>query len=198
MEMIYARAKRPEDLLWRCLSPSNLLVDAVQQRSKAGKALDLGCGAGEYAIYLAKQGYEVTGVDFVAKALVMAREQAQAEKVAINWVHADILDWRSSEQFDVILDSGTLHTISSRHLAQYKRQLLQWLSPHADYLLSHWGKRHPFDWRPIGPNRRTRQELLSVFLPELREKGYEQQIGTRIPFPIGPKVLFQSFRFQRA
>ena len=198
MEMIYSQAKRPEDLLWHCISPSQLLFDVVEQRRKPGKALDLGCGAGVYSVYMAKNGFDVTGIDFVSKALAMAQEQAQAEKVKINWVHADILDWKSSEQFDVILDSGTLHNISSKHLAQYKRQLLQWLSPQADYILSHWGKRHVFDWRPIGPIRRTRQQLVSIFAPELREKAYEREIGTKVPFPIGPKVLFQSFRFQRA
>lgn len=198
MEMVYAKAKKPEDLLWHCATPSRLLVDAIHQRRKPGTALDLGCGAGIYAVYLAKRGYDVTGLDFIPKALEMAEDTAKREGVKINWVEADLLEWPSRTQFDLILDSGTLHNISSRHLANYKQQLLRWLKPDSDYILSHWGKRHAFDWRPIGPRRRTRDQLRQLFAPELREKAYDSEVGTGIGFPIGPSVLFQSFWFVKA
>src|ERR1700709_2145942 len=41
-----------------------------------GKALDVGCGTGAHAIELARRGWQVTGVDAVAKALAAAREKA--------------------------------------------------------------------------------------------------------------------------
>jgi SAM-dependent methyltransferase len=118
--------------------------------------------------------------------------------VSVTWVLADLFDWPSAEAFDLILDSGCLHTIRSRDSGRYKKQLLAWLAPHGDFVLAHFGRRHFLDWRPVGPRRRTRPELVGLFSPELREKAYQHEIETGIPLPIGPSVLTQSFWFQRA
>jgi SAM-dependent methyltransferase len=197
MEMIYTPAKRAEDLLWHCETPPTLLVRAVQQRNKPGKALDLGCGGGTNSAYLARQGYEVTALDFVPKAIEFARARAHEEALKIGFVVTDLLRWKAEHQFDVILDSGTLHTIPQRQLPRYKAQLLSWLAPAGDYILCHWGKRHPLDWHPFVPKRRKRRDLITLFSPPLREQAYEEEIGTNFPFPIGPKVLWQRFWFQR-
>lgn len=42
-----------------------------------GKVLELGCGAGEYSLWLAEQGYEVFGVDIAPTAIAWAQERAQ-------------------------------------------------------------------------------------------------------------------------
>jgi cyclopropane fatty-acyl-phospholipid synthase-like methyltransferase len=196
MEILYQKAKSPDELPWHSEEPARFLVEAVKQRQKTGKALDLGCGTGIYAIYLAKEGFEVTGLDFIAKALEMAEQRAKTEKVNVTWILTDLLDWKSADVFDLILDSGCLHGINGGNMARYKKQLLAWLKPDADFILAHFGKRHFLDWRPIGPKRRTRQSLVRFFSPELREKAYEHEIETGIPLPIGPTVLTQSFWFQ--
>src|SRR3954464_3180726 len=100
LEMLYQKANAPADLPWHSLEPAKLLVEAVQKRNKPGKALDLGCGTGVYSVYMARQGYDVTGLDFISKALQMARERSQAEEVKINWIATDLLEWNSTEQFD--------------------------------------------------------------------------------------------------
>jgi SAM-dependent methyltransferase len=140
----------------------------------------------------------VTGVDFIPRALEMARARAAAARVRIRFVHADLLTWQSPDRYDLVLDSGRLHTIRSRHLTRYKSQLLSWLLPGADFILAHFGKRHVFDWRPIGPRRRPREALVRLFAPEIQERAYDTKIMTGIPLPIGPTVLGQCFWFQRA
>ena len=55
----------------------------------AGTALDIGCGTGDNSIYLAKHGWQVTGVDYVAKAVDKARAKASANNVAVNFLQAD-------------------------------------------------------------------------------------------------------------
>ena len=55
-----------------------------------GMALDLGCGTGDNSIYLAKHGWQVTGVDFVAKAVDKARAKAAAGNIAVTFARADV------------------------------------------------------------------------------------------------------------
>jgi SAM-dependent methyltransferase len=196
-EMFYKKATVPEDLPWHSDNPAGLLVEAVSRRQDPGKALDLGCGTGVFSVYLAKQGYEVTGLDFIPKALEMAAKRAQANNVRVNWVMANLLHWQAADRFDLILDSGCLHTITTRNMTRYKQQLLSWMTPETDFILAHWGKRHGFDWRPVGPLRRTRQAMVRFFSPELREAAYDQEIMSGIPLPIGPRVLGQCFWFKR-
>src|SRR5262249_13648465 len=62
--------------------PNAFLVEAVKQ-SKPGTALDVGMGQGRNALYLAKQGWEVTGVDISAVALAQAQEEARRQGVKL-------------------------------------------------------------------------------------------------------------------
>jgi SAM-dependent methyltransferase len=58
----------------------------------AGSALDLACGAGRHAIYLARRGYRVDAVDISSVAIQLGRELAQAERLSIQWHSTDLLD----------------------------------------------------------------------------------------------------------
>src|SRR5947207_8623932 len=97
LETFYQKASCPEDLPWHSTNLPQLLVDAVHQRKTPGKALDLGCGTGVYSVYLARQGYEVTGLDFIPQALEMARKRSATENVSVNWVQHDLLAWQTDE-----------------------------------------------------------------------------------------------------
>ena len=111
-----------------------------------GKALDIGCGAGTFSVYLAKQGFDVTGVDFVEKALGFARERARREGAKVSFVKSDILQWNPPGKFDLIFDSGCLHSLEDSSNTAYKEKLLKWLAPGGDYVLVHFGRRGFLDW----------------------------------------------------
>jgi SAM-dependent methyltransferase len=197
-EMFYRKAKTPSDLPWHRDEPDRFLVEALDERGEPGKALDLGCGSGVFSVYLAKRGYEVTGIDFMPRAIDMAKERAKNENAGVTFVNADLLEWKAPSTFDLILDSGCLHSLIGGDRARYRRQLLTWLAPGGDYVLGHFGKRGFFDWRPVGPTRRTRREIVDFFSPELTEHKYEQQLLTGIALPIGPTVQGQGFWFRPA
>jgi SAM-dependent methyltransferase len=55
-----------------------------------GRALDVGCGTGRDAVYLARLGWQVTGVDFAAAAIARARQRAAEEGVQVRWVAGDV------------------------------------------------------------------------------------------------------------
>lgn len=196
MERVYDKASKPSDLMWHSDEPSPFLAKVIAESKTRRKALDLGCGAGVFSVYMAKAGYDVTGVDFIPKALDIARQHAASEKVSINWVEADLLKWNPQIQFDLILDSGCLHTIGDKQ--GFKRKILEWLTPSGDFILGHFGRRSFFDWRPVGPIRRSKQDLEKLFAPELKLKAYDARTQENVPMPIGPSVQLQSLWFVRS
>lgn len=87
-------------------------------------ALDLGCGTGDNAIYLAQNGWQVTGVDFAPRALRAARAKAQAGKVSVRFLCADIAQLSSADlgdDFALVVDSGCIHGMNDHDRAGYVR-----------------------------------------------------------------------------
>ena len=68
-----------------------LLAEAADLRP--GTALDLACGAGRNAVWLAEHGWRVTAVDFSGVALRMARALAAERRVEVDWIEADVVAW---------------------------------------------------------------------------------------------------------
>ncbi|HUZ88945.1 MAG TPA: class I SAM-dependent methyltransferase, partial [Candidatus Acidoferrales bacterium] len=69
-----------------------------------GRALDLGCGEGRNAIWLAELGWQVTGVDFSEMGLDKARRLAADRGVEVNWVRADLLEYQPDRgAFDLVI-----------------------------------------------------------------------------------------------
>ena len=103
-----------------------------------GTALDLGCGTGDNSIYLAKHGWQVTGVDFVAKAVVKARAKAEASNVAVDFAQADVTRLSSEgigSNFGLIVDNGCLHGMSPEDRDAYVREVTAVAAPDARLLL---------------------------------------------------------------
>jgi 2-polyprenyl-3-methyl-5-hydroxy-6-metoxy-1,4-benzoquinol methylase len=70
---------------------------------RPGRALDLATGDGRNAIWLAARGWTVTAADFSAVALERARRSASAAGVEVDWVLADLHDWRAARRsFDLV------------------------------------------------------------------------------------------------
>jgi SAM-dependent methyltransferase len=82
--------------------PNRFLV-AEASGLAPGRALDLACGAGRNAVWLAERGWAVTGVDFSEVAVENARELAAERGVEVEWLVADVDEWTPAEAaFDLI------------------------------------------------------------------------------------------------
>jgi SAM-dependent methyltransferase len=83
-------------------TPNSLLIKAVKGR-RPGKELDVGMGEGRNAIYLAKQGWKVTGIDSAESALAIARQEANKQGLRITPIlqSAEEFDW-GRQQWDLI------------------------------------------------------------------------------------------------
>ena len=73
--------------------PNRFLVDEVAALTP-GTALDVACGAGRNAVWLAERGWRVTAVDFSDVALGMARDLASTRRASIDWIEADVVAWK--------------------------------------------------------------------------------------------------------
>jgi SAM-dependent methyltransferase len=91
-----------KELVWTA-RPNRFLV-AEADGLRPGRALDLACGEGRNAVWLAEEGWQVTGVDFSDVALAKARELVAARGVEADWVQADLLDYRPEPRaYDLVL-----------------------------------------------------------------------------------------------
>lgn len=198
MRKFYRQADgNPEKLPWHNETPSAVLIAAVKAHGGRGRALDVGCGAGTFSVWLAQQGMAVTGIDLFPEAIEMARASAAKNGVQVDFVVGDLFAFTPSESFDVVFDSGCLHALVGGNVERYKRKVLEWLAPTGDFVLLHWGKRHAFDWRPIGPRRRTEAEIARIFAPEL--KIVETEVTDfAAPLPFGPMVRGIGYRMKRS
>ena len=99
-----------------------------------GSALDVGCGTGDSSIYLARHGWQVTGVDFTPKALAKASAKARAADVTVNFVHADVTHLSQagiSRGFQVIVDNGCFHGMSDGDRDLYVHEISAAAAPGA-------------------------------------------------------------------
>ena len=198
MRKFYREAEaQPERLPWHREQPGALLAAVVSDRNGRGRALDVGCGAGVLSVWMAERGLEVTGLDLFPEAIAMARAFADRKGVKAEFVCGDLFGYSAERPFDVVYDSGCLHSLIGGDLAAYKQQVLRWLAPGGDYVLEHWGKRHALDWRPIGPRRRSEATVQRLFAPELKLVRSEAE-DFAAPLPFGPKVRGVAYRFARA
>jgi SAM-dependent methyltransferase len=103
-----------KEFVWS-LDPNRFVVLEVAGL-RIGRALDLGCGEGRNAVWLAEQGWHVTGVDFSEAGLQKARELAQVRKVEVNWVLADVTAFRPKPvSYDLVLICYLQLPVPERH-----------------------------------------------------------------------------------
>jgi len=112
------------ELLWTA-QPNRTLVAEIANMVP-GRALDVGCGEGRNAVWLAKQGWSVTGVDFSNVGLDKARRLADAEQASVEWVLADLRTYRPpTDAYDLVVvlylhlpapERQTVHAAAARSL----------------------------------------------------------------------------------
>lgn len=114
-------------------------VQAIVPALTPGRALDLGCGYGRAAIYLAQHGWEADGVDFVPEAIEKAKERAAALHLTSDQARFYCADVTRLEflnpPYDYALDVGCLHSLEEEDLQRLKCELCRLLRPGALFML---------------------------------------------------------------
>jgi 2-polyprenyl-3-methyl-5-hydroxy-6-metoxy-1,4-benzoquinol methylase len=95
----YAAAADAADSVWS-VSPNEWIAATVGPLAP-GTAIDLGCGEGRNAIWMASKGWTVTGVDFSSAGIDVARTRSQRAQVDVEWRVADATTWRAPKPVDL-------------------------------------------------------------------------------------------------
>ena len=154
------------------ISPPELL-DFIANHNP-GRALDLGCGTGTNVITLAKQGWDVTGVDFVRRAINIARKNAQQYGVEAQFIVEDVT--RLAEihgVFDLVLDIGCFHSLPPTTRQAYILKINQLLADKGTFLVYMFMKTSPENLGP-GASDGDVQFMIEKFQLIARKDGTER------------------------
>ena len=89
------------------MEPHKLTINIIKYK-KTGNVLDLGCGEGRDAIFLAKKGFKVTAIDFSTTGIKNLLEKAKREKVKIITKIEDIKKFSFNKKYDAIISFSVL------------------------------------------------------------------------------------------
>lgn len=125
---------REKDRLWS--AGPNQFVSEDLSGMEPGTALDVACGEGRNAVWLAEQGWRVTGVDFSGVALQRAADAARDRNVEVEWIRADVTEWSPEGAFDLVL-IAYVH-FPGRAWTELVRRAAGWVAPGGHlYLVGH-------------------------------------------------------------
>ncbi len=150
---------------WDIGHPQPALIRLVHARElKQGRILDVGCGTGENALFLAQNGFSVTGVDVAGDALQAARTKSaeRSLKAEFQLANALSLDCESG-YFDNVIDSGLFHTFSDEDRPVFAAEMARVLTRGGNYFMLCFSEKEPTGWG--GPRRVTKREVEGTFSP---------------------------------
>jgi SAM-dependent methyltransferase len=129
----------------------------------AGRALDLGCGTGTQAVYLAHNGWEVTAIDAVPRPLARARARARAAGVSVDWILADVARLARLELepgHTLVFDRGCFHGLDDSQRAACAGAVSDLASPGATLLMMAFAPNRI----PAAPRGIEETEILARFV----------------------------------
>jgi SAM-dependent methyltransferase len=129
---------------WDSGVPPPELIEVIEGSRKLpiGRALDLGCGTGTTTVYVASKSWDVTGVDFVPRAVRRARARAEAAHVPVAFLVGDVTQLHKlpiEPGFDLLFDQGCFHALPEASQPAYAREVARMARSGATYLLYAFG-----------------------------------------------------------
>jgi SAM-dependent methyltransferase len=167
------------DTPWDTGQPSSELQRVVAEVPiTTRRAIELGCGTGANAVWLAQQHFDVTAVDLSPLAIERAQQRAAAGGVSVRFLVADVLCPPDElvGPFDFLFDRGCYHAVRREDVAAYLETIRRLTRPGALGLVLAGNAREPHDpGPPVVTEEQIRAELGSVFdIVRLREFRFDQ------------------------
>ena len=168
--------------LWEIDGPQSEIVHLAEHGEIRSPILDVGCGTGENALYLAGLGFEVTGIDIVPTAVEKALSKAKKRSLAATFMVWDALRLQElHRRFNAVLDSGFFHVLPDKKRPVFVKTLASVLDLGGSYLMMCFSEHEPGSW---GPRRVTQAEIRESFkhgwrIDYIREAIFDTNLGSR-------------------
>jgi len=134
---------------WDNKAPSESVIAWETGGWVHGDVLDIGCGLGDNAVYLAKNGHTVTGLDISPTALKTADQRAKDAGVDVKFAVADSTKLDGyTDAFDTVIDSGLFHSLDDNGRRSYTAAAHRATRPGATLLLSCFSDANPVGKEP--------------------------------------------------
>ncbi|MEU0655416.1 cytochrome P450 [Streptomyces albogriseolus] len=129
---------------WDIGRAQSALVELEEADQIKGEVIDVGCGLGDNAIFLASRGYRTTGVDGSANAIDECRKRAAAQGLDVDFAVADAASLDGFEnRFDTVVDSALYHCLNEENQRNYVAALHRATRPGAKLHLFCFSKELP-------------------------------------------------------
>ncbi|MGA7307266.1 MAG: class I SAM-dependent methyltransferase, partial [Rhodothermales bacterium] len=154
------------DLPWDSGKPDVHLRSVIEELGiKPGKGLEIGCGTGTNSIWLAEEGFEMTGLDVSKTAIVQADGKAAAAGVDCRFLVRDFLaDEVPGAPFDFVYDRGCFHVFDGDdERSRFASRVAELLAPEARWHSLIGSTDGPP--RDSGPPRRSAAEIIAAVEP---------------------------------
>ena len=136
-QTVYEEKYSREAYYWG-IAPSKLCYEIMKLKPpvKPYRVLDIGCGEGKDAVFLAKNGYIVTAFDIADAGLQKARELACKSQVNIDFFRGDVNAFVPNTQFDIVFSSGVFHYIALDKRKKLIDELKEHTAPHGIHAIN--------------------------------------------------------------
>lgn len=167
---------------WEIDGPQSEIVHLAGHGEIKSPLLDVGCGTGENALYLAKLGFDVTGIDIVSVAVEKALSKAKERSISATFLVWDALNLQGLQGcFNTVIDSGFFHALPDKKRPVFVESLSSVLNPGGKYLMMCFSEHEPGSW---GPKRVTQAEIRETFgqgwmIDYIRETKFDTNVGSR-------------------
>ena len=149
---------------WDIHAPQPEIVKLAENNEIKGvRVLDIGCGLGDNAIFLAKKGFLVTGMDIARLAIEEGRKRAARQGVKVDFCVGDVFkldDYFEEESFDTVVDSGLFHSIDDEKRVPFAKQIWRVLVNGGKYFVLCFSDKDPGS---EGPEGVSKEEIRRTF-----------------------------------
>ncbi len=152
----------------------NWLVETVAPCS--GRALEMGCGAGDASVMLAEKGFEVTGVDISPAAIEWAKDKVRQLPFKIEFIAKNVCDTNllAGSKFDVIVDGCCLHCLFGKDRDRFYENVKRLLSEGGYFMVNSVILNHEGDEMPRVSSIERCFMTESALEAELYERGFKK------------------------
>jgi cyclopropane fatty-acyl-phospholipid synthase-like methyltransferase len=169
---------------WDIGRPQKAFVEVANHVT--GSILDVGCGTGEHALFFARRGHKVLGIDYLEEPIKRAKEKADDRGLPVGFLVMDALVLLElPEMFDTVIDSGLFHVFSNEDRRRYIEGLASVLKPGGRLYLLCFSDKEP---GTHGPRRISKKELRRAFAD-----GWEIESIEAASFEVVPNLKDISF-----